>query len=133
MEIRTHVLADKSLLGTPLRLVDDSEALLELTASSKMAVDNHGLVHGGFTFGLADLAAMLAVNHANVVLTEAHTKLLAPVIVGDRLYAHAKVVEKSGRRRRVSVEVKVEDKLVLQGDLLCAILQRHVLDREGSA
>ena len=47
-----------------------------------MAADGRGLVHGGFTFGLADFAAMCAVNDPNVVLGAATCKFLAPVQVG---------------------------------------------------
>jgi acyl-coenzyme A thioesterase PaaI-like protein len=48
-----------------------------------MAVDDRGLVHGGFVFGLADHAAMLAVNDPNVVLGAASTRFLKPVRVGE--------------------------------------------------
>jgi acyl-coenzyme A thioesterase PaaI-like protein len=44
-----------------------------------MAADQRGLVHGGFTFGLADYAAMVAVNDPNVVLGAAEVRFLAPV------------------------------------------------------
>ncbi len=63
MEIKTHTHARETLLGTPLRMVTGEAADVALTATSEMAVDEKGLIHGGFTFGLADYAAMLAVNH----------------------------------------------------------------------
>jgi acyl-coenzyme A thioesterase PaaI-like protein len=49
-----------------------------------MVVDAHGLVHGGFVFGLADYAAMLAVNDPNVVLGAAEARFLKPVRRGDQ-------------------------------------------------
>ena len=88
-----------------------------------------GLIHGGFTFGLADYAAMLAVNHPNVVLAEAKARFTAPVILGEKMRAHARVVEKKGRRRRISVEVTVGDRSVMEGEFLCLVLDRHVLSR----
>ena len=129
MEIKTHRSAEARLLGTPLLVEDDSEALVELEATREMAVDERGLVHGGFTFGLADYAAMLAVNHPYVVLTGAKVKFTAPVTVGDRMRAHARVVEREGRRRRVEVEVVVGERRVMEGEFLCVILREHVLDR----
>jgi len=61
MEIRTHLYADSSLLGTPILIVDGELAIVELAVTENMVVDEKGLVHGGFTFGLADYAAMLAI------------------------------------------------------------------------
>lgn len=63
MEIRTHKRADPDLIGRPISQRDDYEAIVELEASSEMAVDEKDLIHGGFTFRLADNATMLTVNH----------------------------------------------------------------------
>jgi acyl-coenzyme A thioesterase PaaI-like protein len=128
-KVRTHRSASARLLGTPLAVEDDSEALVELETTGEMVVDEMGLIHGGFTFGLADYAAMLAVNHPNVVLAEAKARFTAPVALGDRMKAHARVVEKDGRRRRISVEVTVGDRRVMEGEFLCLILGEHVLSR----
>jgi len=43
-----------------------------------MAVDQMGLVHGGFTFGAADFAAMAAVNDPNVVLVSSECRFFKP-------------------------------------------------------
>jgi acyl-coenzyme A thioesterase PaaI-like protein len=66
-----------------------------------MAADDRGLVHGGFVFGLADHAAMLAVNDPFVVLGSAEVRFLRPVVVGERLVAEARVGEVAGRKSRV--------------------------------
>ena len=65
-----------------------------------MAADSTGLTHGGFTFGLADYAAMLAVNHPFVVLGSAQVKFTAPVRTGETMRAEAKVRPSRGRRAR---------------------------------
>ena len=62
----------------PVEVVGGSKAIVELTATPEMEADASGLTHGGFTFGLADYAAMLAVNHPNVVLGSAQTKFTSP-------------------------------------------------------
>jgi uncharacterized protein (TIGR00369 family) len=93
-----------------------------------MAADDSGLVHGGFIFGLADYAAMLAVNHPNVVLGGADVKFLKPVKAGESVYAEATVTSASGKKQMVSVTVKREDDVVFKGDFSCFILEKHVLD-----
>jgi len=127
-KVRTHKSASTRLVGTPLAVEDDS-ALVELETTGEMAVDEMGLIHGGFIFGLADYAAMLAVNHPNVVLAESKARFTAPVVVGERMRAHARVVEREGRRRKVSVEVMVGDRKIMDGEFLCVILGEHVLSR----
>lgn len=133
LEIKTHMRADASLLGQPVLIDDDVEAVVELTASEKMAVDEVGLIHGGFIFGLADYAAMLAVNHPNVVLGSSEVRFLAPVIVGNLMIARARVVKRKGNQRQVSVDILVGEKKVLTGLMTCHILHEHVLKRWGSA
>lgn len=48
------------------------------------------------TFGLADYAAMLAVNEPTVVLGKAEVRFLKPVKVGERLLARTRILENSG-------------------------------------
>jgi len=104
-----------------------------LDTTPEMAADDHGLVHGGFIFSLADHAAMLAVNEATVVLAAAEVRFLLPVRVGARVAATACVVERSGRRRQVEVEVTVEADVMCTGVFDCVTLDRHVLDLAAGA
>ena len=78
-------------------------------------MDEPGLVHGGFVFGLADHAAMLAVNHPNVVLGGADVKFLKPVRVGEALVAEAVVTESVKNRHMVDVTVTCEKRPVFKG------------------
>jgi uncharacterized protein (TIGR00369 family) len=110
-------------------VVDGRSAIIQLVAIENMVVDEKGLVHGGFTFGLADYAAMLAVNDPNVVIGGANVRFTAPVKRGDIMVAEAKVVELDKSKRVVQVEIKVEEKPVLTGELVCYVLEKHVLDR----
>lgn len=129
MEIKTHSRADPHLLGRPILVRDDVEAVVELETSEEMAVDDRGLIHGGFTFGLADYAAMLAVNHPYVVLVSSQVRFLAPVKLGDVMRARAEVVSREERRREVSVEVSVGQEKVLTGTMTCYVLEVHVFRR----
>jgi uncharacterized protein (TIGR00369 family) len=129
MEPRTHLAIDTALCGTPVAL-SEGTARVALETTPRMAADARGLIHGGFTFGLADYAAMLAVNDPNVVLAEAHVRLTRPVRVGDRVEAAASVSGARGKMREVRVEAKVGDDVVLEGTFVCYVPGRHVLDRE---
>ena len=128
MKVNTHEKADARLLGTPI-LLEKGTAVVELTATEEMTIDNRGLIHGGFTFGLADYAVMLAVNDPLVVLGSADVKFTAPVKVGESMVATGVVDAVKGRRRDVSVEVSVGERVVLEGTMACYVLQRHVLDK----
>ena len=127
---QTHLGIDRRLCGEPLEIGEVSAAVA-WTALPEMAADERGLVHGGFVFGLADYAAMLAVNHPNVVLGSAEVRFLKPVVVGERLVARAAVEESDGRRSRVRVEVKRGEETVMSGTFACFTLERHVLDAGG--
>ncbi len=76
--IRTHRRLDPRLCGAPVE-VADGRADVALIPGPEMAADDSGLVHGGFVFGLADHAAMLAVNQPNVVLAGAEVLERLPV------------------------------------------------------
>jgi acyl-coenzyme A thioesterase PaaI-like protein len=114
------------LCGVPTVLEPD-RAVVELETRPEMRADAYGLVHGGFVFGLADYAAMLAINHPNVVLGGAEVRLLAPVAVGDRLCAMAQRVRSEGKKHFVEVEVRCGEKSVLRGSFVCFVPSAHVL------
>ena len=92
-----------------------------------MTVDETGLVHGGFIFGLADYAAMIAVNHPNVVLGAADVKFMKPVKTGETAVAEARVESSEGKKSLVNVVVRVENKEVFKGVFTCFVLDKHVL------
>ena len=127
MPPRTHLAIDPRLVGTPLEIGEGSASVVLVTLP-EMAADERGLVHGGFVFGLADYAAMLAVNHPNVVLGSSEVRFLKPVRVGERLVASATVEETAGKKIRVRLVVRRGDEEVLAGGFVCFIPERHVLE-----
>jgi acyl-coenzyme A thioesterase PaaI-like protein len=150
MQPRTHLELDRRLCGEPLDApaAAAGSARVGLTTGPEMAADAAGLVHGGFVFGLADHAAMLAVNHPNVVLGSAAVRFLRPVAVGERLIAEASLSETSGRKSRVVVVVRRAagetgatgeawaageagtagaGEAVMTGEFVCFSLDRHAL------
>ncbi|HEY8377791.1 MAG TPA: PaaI family thioesterase [Nannocystis sp.] len=129
--VRTHLRIDQGLCGTPVR-VEPGLAEVRLVASANMAADELGLCHGGFVFGLADYAAMLAVNDPNVVLGSAQVKFIRPVRVGEAVVARARCAEGQGKKRIVTVEVARDSgpaagEVVFTGEFVCFVLDRHVL------
>ncbi|OMH39835.1 hotdog domain-containing protein [Desulfurobacterium indicum] len=126
--INTHEKINRRLCGEPVKVAENrAEVVLEVT--NEMAADEKGLVHGGFIFGLADYAAMLAVNHPNVVLGAATVRFLKPVMVGDKLKAIASVVEARGKKYKVMVKVKKVDETVFEGEFIAIVPEKHVLER----
>jgi len=109
MEIKTHPLANRSVLGKPVEIVNGVSAVVELVTDDGMVVDGKGLVHGGFAYGLADYAAMLAVNHPNVVLGK------------------SRVESVDGKKHVVKVKIFVDEKKVFIGEFTCYVLDTHVL------
>jgi acyl-coenzyme A thioesterase PaaI-like protein len=129
LQVNTHGKISGRLVGRPIEVVTGVRATAELVATEEMAADATGLVHGGFTFGLADYAAMLAINHPNVVLGSAQTKFTAPARVGETMTAEATVTKTEGRKNEVNVEVKVGEQKVFTGIFLCYTLEKHVLEK----
>lgn len=127
MEPNTHLAIDRALCGEPVAL-EPGRATVQLVARPDMAADARGLVHGGFVFGLADYAAMLAVNDPHVVLGSAEVRFTAPLTVGETVVAEAQVAATSGKKRVVDVRVRRGEVEVLSGRLTCFVLERHVLD-----
>ncbi len=123
----THLKINADLCGRVAEITEKgSKVILKVTPN--MVVDEKGLTHGGFVFGLADYAAMVAVNHPNVVLGAASVKFLKPVKVGDSLIATATKQEASGKKQVIKVEVLRGEVLVFSGDFTCFVLEKHVLD-----
>jgi len=127
VEINTHLGIDRALCGEPVRL-EPGLAEVRLETTPVMAADARGLVHGGFLFGLADYAAMLAVNDPHVVLGAAEVRFLKPNAVGDVIVARARVVGEQGKKREVEVDVARGEEPVFSGRFTCFVLPRHVLE-----
>ena len=126
VELRTHQRIDQSLCGTLLEL-KPGYAKVELETTREMVVDEMGLVHGGFTFGAADFAAMAAVNDPNVVLVSSNCRFLSPVKVGDRVVFEAKELYREARKRNIHVIGYFEEIKVFEGEFMAVVLERHVL------
>ena len=126
MKQNTHFKVNNKLSGEPIEL-REGYSKIKLQTSLDMIADNSGLVHGGFTFSLADYAAMLAVNHPNVVLGGSKSRFLLPVIEGDVLIAEAQLVRTEGKKIIVDVNVKRNEDIIFTGEFICFTPEKHIL------
>lgn len=123
----THLAVDRRLCGS-VREIGTDRSRVELLLLEEMRADASGLVHGGFIFGAADYAAMLAVNDPNVVLGSAEVRFKRPSRVGDTLDFAATVEAVDGRKRSVSVVGRGPDGAeVFVGRFTCVVLDTPAL------
>jgi len=128
MELKTHLKFNPKF-G---RLVEITEngAKVVLDTTEEMAVDEEGLVHGGFTFGAADFCAMASVNEPYVVLVKAtNCEFMAPVKVGDVVEFVGEILMKEKRKVEVKVTGTLKEIKVFEGIFSCVVLDTHVLKR----
>jgi len=126
----THILASKKFVGSVIS-IDNNSAKVTLKITEEMVVDSYNLVHGGFVFGLADYAAMVAINEPTVVLGKAAVKFIKPVTVNDVLTAKAEIQHKNdGKKIIVDVVVSNDKKeIVFEGEFVCFVLEKHILKK----
>lgn len=127
MDIKTHLDIDQALCGRPF-VVEPGRAVVHLQTTDRMRADAKGLVHGGFVFGAADYAAMLAVNDPHVVLGSTSLRFTAPVKVGETVACEAVIHTAEGRKRVLSISARVGPSEVLRGEMTAFVLDKHVLD-----
>ena len=126
----THLLASERLVGSVITISEKS-AEVKLKITEEMSVDDFSLAHGGFVFGLADYAAMVAINEPTVVLGKAEVKFLKPVKIQEELIAKANITDK-GKGKKIVVDVRVVNSkqvVVFEGEFVCFVLENHVLQK----
>ena len=127
---KTHVLTSKKLVGSVISIKND-RATVTLKITKEMVVDSFNLTHGGFVFGLADYAAMVAINEPTVVLGKAEVKFIKPVIINEELTAKATISERINEKKIV-VNVQVfnqKDELVFEVNFVCFVLENIILEK----
>jgi acyl-coenzyme A thioesterase PaaI-like protein len=126
IELNTHKKINQSLCG---KLIEQNKnyAKIKFEATEDMAVDELGLVHGGFTFAAADFCAMATINHPNVVLVSSKSKFLAPVKVGDIVIFESEVIFDDDKKQEVLVTGKIDNIKVYEGIFGTIVLKKHVL------
>ena len=126
-ELNTHLKFNKKF--GQLVEIGEGTAKVILEATEEMAVDEEGLIHGGFTFGAADFCAMATVNHPYVVLVKSQCEFMAPVKVGDVVEFVSETIMKEKRKHEIKVTGTLNEIKVFEGFFSCVILEKHVLKR----
>ena len=128
IELKTHLKLNPKFARLIEITEEGAKVLLETTPD--MAVDEEGLVHGGFTFGAADFCAMATVNEPYVVLVKAtNCEFMAPVKVGDKVEFMGEILMKEKRKVEVKVTGTLNEIKVFEGLFSCVVLDNHVLKR----
>lgn len=127
----THKRINTSLCGELIEL-NEEYGKIKLDTTEAMIVDETRLIHGGFIFGLADYAAMITINHPNVVLGAAEVKFLKPVKSNQTLIAEGILDKIEGKKHIVKVGVTRDKELVFQGFFTCFTPKTHVLKVESN-
>jgi acyl-coenzyme A thioesterase PaaI-like protein len=126
-ELKTHLKFNKKF-GQLIEIGEDS-AKVRLEATEEMAVDEEGLIHGGFTFSAADFCAMATVNDPFVVLVRSQCEFMAPVKIGDIVEFVSETILKEKRKYEVKVIGYLNEIKVFEGLFSCVKLDKHVLKR----
>ena len=127
---KTHLSASEELVGKVEMIESGKLSRVTLMVDQRMGVDEQGLAHGGFTFGLADYAAMVAVNDPFVVLLSSQVSFLKPVVVGDRITAYARIAETEGKKDKIRCEAFNQNETkIFKGEFLYLSLNKHILEK----
>jgi len=128
MELKTHLKFNPKF-GKLVEITENG-AKVVLETTPNMAVDEEGLIHGGFTFGAADFCAMASVNEPYVVLVKAtNCEFMAPVKVGDVVEFIGEILIKEKRKVEVKVTGTLNEIKVFKGTFSCVVLENHVLKK----
>ena len=126
-ELNTHLKFNKKF--GQLVEIGEGTAKVILEATEEMAVDEEGLIHGGFTFGAADFCAMATVNDPYVVLVRSQCEFMAPVKVGDVVEFVSETLLKEKRKHEIKVTGYLNEIKVFEGIFGCVVLDKHVLKK----
>jgi len=128
-ELKTHLKFNPKF-GRLVEITENGARVI-LETTEDMAVDDEGLVHGGFTFGAADFCAMASVNEPYVVLVRAYNcEFMAPVKVGDVVEFTGEIILKEKRKVEVKVIGTLNEVKVFEGTFGCVVLDHHVLKKK---
>ncbi len=127
-ELKTHLKFNPKY-GRLIEITDKGAKVI-LETTNDMAVDEEGLIHGGFTFGAADFCAMASVNEPYVVLVKAtDCEFMAPVKAGDIVEFQGEILMKEKRKVEVKVTGTLKDIKIFEGIFSCVVLDMHVFEK----
>lgn len=125
--LETHTNIYDKYSGKVDKLKDGfSEVHLDIVRD--MFADSQGLIHNGFLFSGASLAAAAAVNDKYGFVIGSVVNFLTPVREDDRVIYKAVSRQKIGRKRVVDVIGRVGDVKVFVGEFTVIVMEKHILN-----
>ncbi len=112
---QAKALSNQEIIGDLLEIDLDKEGLSLLDTNEQMGLYKSKIIRGHILFAQANSLANAIVD-AEIALTgEAEIKFMAPVFVGERVLAKARIISEKHRRKEVHVIMKTKKKLVFEG------------------
>lgn len=124
--IQTHKKINTRFSGKVEKL-REAFAEVHLEIVPEMVADEQGLIHNGFLFSAASLAATSAVNERYGFAIGSIVNFLTPVRQDDVISFKAKSRQKLGRKRVVDVIGRIGDIKVFVGEFTVLIVDKHIL------
>ena len=124
---KLRAMEDFEVIGELIDLNIGQHALSLLTTTQDMTFKRTDILRGHYLFAQANSLAVALVD-ADVALTaSAQIRYLHPVRSGERVVAKAELIKKQGSRHTISVESRVNQRVVFRGEFVIA-----ALDYKGS-
>jgi acyl-coenzyme A thioesterase PaaI-like protein len=112
---RARTLSQQEIVGELLEVDLDHEGLSLLDTTPEMGLRKSGIIRGHWLFAQANTLANAIVD-ADVALTgDAQVRFLAPMYVGERALAKARMVVSRRHMKKVQVAIKTKDRVVFEG------------------
>jgi len=112
---RARTLSQQEIVGELLEVELDREGLSLFEAAPEMGLKKSGIIRGHWLFAQANSLANAIVD-ADVALTgDARVRFLAPIYVGERALAKARVIQSRHHVKKVQVAIKAKGRLVFEG------------------
>lgn len=126
---QAKTLSSQEIVGDLLEVDLDSDGLSLLDTTEEMGMEKTRIIRGHILFAQANSLANAIVD-ADVALTlEANVVFSAPVMVGERILAKARVTKVKGRKKEVEVVMKTKDNLIFKGVFQIRCLSKETISR----
>ncbi len=96
---------------------------IELRTNVDMTAAGSDFVRGAVVFGLADHAAMLALDEPSAVLEAADVRFVKPIGVDQLIVADANARMRIGKRRHVAVTISQGEEKIFEGDFTVCLTE----------
>jgi len=96
-----------------------------MLTTEEMVLSRRSVVRGHYLFFQANSLAVAVIPATAVLTRDAEVHYLAPVGVGEKLIAHATVVQVEGRHYRVEVKIRRGTEEVFRGVFVVVALEEQ--------